>query len=143
MPPKEVIHYARNNLSRALEVREELKMKEELKLQPRFIRTMSGDIWELDRNTGNYRKPNCSTVVELDNESVVASSDQIKNLIRENDLILSIHGKRIHSVSNKVQSQSFKDGVTMLFIYNNCKQGFFLTATREKGKELELVCSKK
>lgn len=54
----------------------------------RFIRTSSGDFWEL-RKDGTYTKPNCATVIvpTLEFDCVVASADDVRDLIKDGDLV--------------------------------------------------------
>lgn len=53
----------------------------------KYIRTHSGDIWELSSD-GFYRKPGVINHVSYDDKFIVESSDDLYKLIRPEDLVL-------------------------------------------------------
>lgn len=56
----------------------------------KFIRTTGGSIWQLGPD-GNYHKPNVANYVSGDSDSVVAASDDVRELVRVGDLVKFEH----------------------------------------------------
>ena len=54
----------------------------------KYIRTVSGDIWELDSADGFYHRPNVLNVVAPDSDAIVSKGNELWQLIREGDLII-------------------------------------------------------
>ena len=56
------------------------------KKMKKYIRTESGDFWEL-KEVGYYHKPDCASVVPAYAEYITASADEIYQLIKPGDLV--------------------------------------------------------
>ena len=58
----------------------------------KYIRTESGDIWELDGEV--YRKPNCANYVLPDDSAITDREDEMYRLVKAGDLLAFNYGAR-------------------------------------------------
>ena len=58
----------------------------------KYIRTESGDIWELDGEV--YRKPNCANYVLPDDSAITDREDEMYRLVKAGDLLAFNYGGR-------------------------------------------------
>ena len=69
----------------------------------KYIRTKSGDIWELGSD-GNYHKPSAANIISPDSDAIVAKSDELWRLVREGDLIIFFLKGHGHIVVEKTDA---------------------------------------
>lgn len=102
----------------------------------RYVRTNSGDLWELwDNKSMVYKNPHSSNFITDDDPNITKRADEIKNLVKAEDLIF--YGNRFCSVPLRVAQMDLMVQIkplnNIVALYTKQGDNYILVWDKERG----------